>query len=212
MSKNDYTSYLAHYKTKGSKKGVRRYQSYEVAPNPSGYVGQEVGEAAAQSRRVGGDDEKKEDDFSKYERMSVQYKSNLQDAGSFKPKDHPVETSDPKQKIESLRSSLKTGRDEFKKKHSKVRLDQIDDDDAIDLWYADAKDGDREAKAQMKYLGFDDAAYKDWDKMRSNERSVQKQIRELQKSTKKKGLFSMFKHSNIEDNPVYKRYKNVIIG
>lgn len=49
-------AYLAHYKTKGAKKGIRRFQSYEVAPNPSGYVGQEVGEAAAQSRRVGDDD------------------------------------------------------------------------------------------------------------------------------------------------------------
>lgn len=39
-------AYLAHYKTKGAKKGIRRFQSYEVAPNPSGYVGQEVGEAA----------------------------------------------------------------------------------------------------------------------------------------------------------------------
>ena len=52
MSKNDYTSYLVHYKTKGAKKGVRRYQSYEVAPNPSGYVGQEVGEAAKQRARM----------------------------------------------------------------------------------------------------------------------------------------------------------------
>ena len=58
---NDYleirSAYLAHYKTKGAKKGIRRFQSYEVAPNPSGYVGQEVGEAAKQSQRVGGDDE-----------------------------------------------------------------------------------------------------------------------------------------------------------
>lgn len=50
-------AYLSHYKTKGAKKGIRRFQSYEVAPNPSGYVGQEVGEAAAQSRRVGDDDD-----------------------------------------------------------------------------------------------------------------------------------------------------------
>lgn len=35
-------AYIAHYKTKGAKKGIRRFQSYEVAPNPSGYVGQEV--------------------------------------------------------------------------------------------------------------------------------------------------------------------------
>lgn len=50
-------AYLAHYKTKGAKKGIRRFQSYEVAPNPSGYVSQEVGEAAAQSRRVGDDND-----------------------------------------------------------------------------------------------------------------------------------------------------------
>lgn len=53
-------AYLAHYKTKGAKKGIRRFQSYEVAPNPSGYVGQEVGEAAKQAQRVGDDDEKQQ--------------------------------------------------------------------------------------------------------------------------------------------------------
>lgn len=45
-------AYLAHYKTKGAKNGIRRFQSYEVAPNPSGFVGQEVGEAAKQRGRV----------------------------------------------------------------------------------------------------------------------------------------------------------------
>lgn len=45
-------AYLAHYKTKGAKNGIRRFQSYEVAPNPSGFVGQEVGEAAKQRSRV----------------------------------------------------------------------------------------------------------------------------------------------------------------
>lgn len=45
-------AYLAHYKTKGAKNGIRRFQSYEVAPNPSGFVGQEVGEAAKQRNRV----------------------------------------------------------------------------------------------------------------------------------------------------------------
>ena len=135
-------AYLAHYKTKGAKKGIRRFQSYEVAPNPSGYVGQEVGEAAAQSRRVGDDD------------------NNAKKDGS-----------DPKQTVEKLRSSLKQGRDEFIKKHPKVRLDQFDDDELIDLDI-----DDHEFRAEY---GFDNSAAKDWKKMRDNERAVQKQIKEL---------------------------------
>ena len=46
------SEFIQHYGTKGQKKGIRRFQSYEVAPTQSGMVGQEVGEAAAQSRRV----------------------------------------------------------------------------------------------------------------------------------------------------------------
>ena len=52
MSTNDYTAYLAHYGVKGQKKGLRRFQSYDVAPTRSGIVGQEVGEAAKQSSQV----------------------------------------------------------------------------------------------------------------------------------------------------------------
>lgn len=53
-------AYICHFKTKGAKNGIRRFQSYEVAPNPSGFVGQEVGEAAKQAQRVGDDDEKQQ--------------------------------------------------------------------------------------------------------------------------------------------------------
>lgn len=53
---NDYLelheSYLAHFKTKGAKNGLRRYQSYVVAPTKSGMVGEEVGEAAKQRARL----------------------------------------------------------------------------------------------------------------------------------------------------------------
>ena len=45
-------NYLAHYKHKGSKNGIRRHQSYAVAPTRSGMVGQEIGEAARQRERV----------------------------------------------------------------------------------------------------------------------------------------------------------------
>lgn len=52
MSTNDYTAYLAHYGIKGQKKGLRRFQSYRVAPTRSGREGREVGEAYEQSERV----------------------------------------------------------------------------------------------------------------------------------------------------------------
>lgn len=54
-------SYLEHYKTKGAKNGVRRFQSYEVAPNPSGFTGQEVGEAAEQRQRLSRKEQNKYD-------------------------------------------------------------------------------------------------------------------------------------------------------
>lgn len=153
---------------------------------------------------------KKEDDFSKYERMAAQYKSNLQDAGSFKPKDHPVNTGDPKKQIADLNSQYGKLTDEFTKKHPKVKMHQFDDWDMVDMYLSDPSDP--ESKDFMKEYGFDASSVRDYNKMRDQHRAIDKQIRELKKSTKKKGLFSMFKHSNIEDNPVYKRYKNVIIG
>jgi len=52
MSMNDYTDYLAHFGTKGQKWGLRKQQSYQVAPTRSGMVGQEVGEAAKQTARL----------------------------------------------------------------------------------------------------------------------------------------------------------------
>ena len=53
--RNDFRevkSYLAHFGISGQKKGLRRFQSYQVAPTRSGMVGQEVGEAAKQSSRL----------------------------------------------------------------------------------------------------------------------------------------------------------------
>ena len=47
--------YLIHFGTTGQKKGLRRYQSYAVAPTRSGMVGDEVGEAAKQRVRVESD-------------------------------------------------------------------------------------------------------------------------------------------------------------
>lgn len=44
--------YIIHWKTKGAKDGIRRYQSYAVAPTRSGMVGQEIGEAAKQRQRI----------------------------------------------------------------------------------------------------------------------------------------------------------------
>ncbi len=44
--------YIIHWKTKGAKDGVRRFQSYAVAPTRSGMVGQEIGEAAKQRQRI----------------------------------------------------------------------------------------------------------------------------------------------------------------
>lgn len=52
---NDYNkvrNHLAHFGISGQKKGLRRFQSYQVAPTRSGMVGQEVGEAAAQRGRL----------------------------------------------------------------------------------------------------------------------------------------------------------------
>lgn len=50
---NEVKSYLAHFGITGQKKGLRRFQSYLVAPTSSGMVGQEVGEAAKQRGRLG---------------------------------------------------------------------------------------------------------------------------------------------------------------
>lgn len=44
--------YIIHWKTKGAKDGIRRFQSYAVAPTRSGMVGQEIGEAAKQRQRI----------------------------------------------------------------------------------------------------------------------------------------------------------------
>lgn len=52
MSTNDYTAYLAHFGTKGQRWGLRKQQSYQVAPTRSGMIGQEVGEAAKQAARL----------------------------------------------------------------------------------------------------------------------------------------------------------------
>lgn len=52
-------NYLAHYKHKGSKNGIRRHQSYMVAPTRSGMVGQELGDAAKQRERVMSERERK---------------------------------------------------------------------------------------------------------------------------------------------------------
>lgn len=61
IEENENANYLAHYKTKGAKNGIRRFQSYLVQPNPSGATGQEVGEAAEQRQRITGHDERKDD-------------------------------------------------------------------------------------------------------------------------------------------------------
>lgn len=61
IKENMNANYLAHYKTKGAKNGIRRYQSYMVAPNPSGATGQEVGEAAEQRERISGHDDENDD-------------------------------------------------------------------------------------------------------------------------------------------------------
>ena len=59
IEENDGANYLAHYKHKGSKNGIRRHQSYMVAPTRSGMVGQEIGEAARQRERVESEKERK---------------------------------------------------------------------------------------------------------------------------------------------------------
>lgn len=61
IEENENANYLAHYKTKGAKNGIRRFQSYLVQPNPSGATGQEVGEAAAQRGRITGKKNDSED-------------------------------------------------------------------------------------------------------------------------------------------------------
>lgn len=61
IEENENANYLAHYKTKGAKNGIRRFQSYLVQPNPSGATGQEVGEAAEQRQRITGHDERRDD-------------------------------------------------------------------------------------------------------------------------------------------------------
>lgn len=65
MSTNDYTAYLAHFGTKGQKWGLRKQQSYQVAPTRSGMVGQEVGEAAKQANRLGSPRDKAEQAINK---------------------------------------------------------------------------------------------------------------------------------------------------
>lgn len=55
IEENEKANYLAHFKTKGAKNGIRRFQSYMVAPNPSGATGVEIGEAAEQRARIHGD-------------------------------------------------------------------------------------------------------------------------------------------------------------
>lgn len=59
IEENDGANYLAHYKHKGSKNGIRRHQSYMVAPTRSGMVGQEIGEAAKQRERIESEKERK---------------------------------------------------------------------------------------------------------------------------------------------------------
>lgn len=61
IEENENANYLAHYKTKGAKNGIRRFQSYLVQPNPSGATGQEIGEAAAQRGRITGKKNDSED-------------------------------------------------------------------------------------------------------------------------------------------------------
>lgn len=48
-------AYIAHFGIKGQKWGLRRFQSYETAPTQSGFVGQEVGEAAKQRKNYSDD-------------------------------------------------------------------------------------------------------------------------------------------------------------
>ena len=55
IEENEKANYLAHFKTKGAKNGIRRFQSYMVAPNPSGATGVEIGEAAEQRARIHGE-------------------------------------------------------------------------------------------------------------------------------------------------------------
>lgn len=58
-------NYLAHFGTKGQKWGLRKQQSYQVAPTRSGMVGQEVGEAAKQANRLGSPRDKAEQAINK---------------------------------------------------------------------------------------------------------------------------------------------------
>ena len=51
MSTNDYTSYLAHFGTKGQKWGHRYHQSYKTAPTRSGMVGVEHLSFANQAKK-----------------------------------------------------------------------------------------------------------------------------------------------------------------
>lgn len=89
-------------------------------------------------------------------------------------------------------------------------MHQFDDWELIDMYTQDPKDP--ESREFQKEYGFDASAIKDYNAMRAKQRAIDKQIKELNKSTKKKGLFSMFKHSAIEDNPIYKKYKDYVIG
>lgn len=67
IEENENTNYLAHYKTKGAKNGIRRFQSYLVQPNPSGATGQEIGEAAEQRQRITGKDDQHQNEYHREE-------------------------------------------------------------------------------------------------------------------------------------------------
>ena len=57
---NEVGHYISHFGIHGQKWGLRRFQSYQVAPTRSGMVGQETGEAAEQGQRQMSKEEMKE--------------------------------------------------------------------------------------------------------------------------------------------------------
>lgn len=115
-------NYLAHYKHKGSKNGIRRYQSYMVAPTRSGMVGQELGDAAKQRERIMSERERKKAlrrgdlDAMNKKRWAKKYKTLYKHYDKYTNQEllDALERLDIKEKIhrrslESLESTSKRG-------------------------------------------------------------------------------------------------------
>lgn len=124
IEENDGANYLAHYKHKGSKNGIRRHQSYLVAPTRSGMVGQELGEAAKQRDRVMSERERKaarlrgDIDAANKKRWAKKYKSLYKHADKYTNKElvDALERLDIKETIhrrslESVENVSKRGSD-----------------------------------------------------------------------------------------------------